>query len=396
MDRKENKDNRKAKRGAQGGGSMRKRADGTWEARYTVGRDPGTGKQIQKSVYGKTQTEVRKKLRQVTTEIDNGIYIEPVKMMFGQWLDIWLKEYTGNLKPLTLKSYVTQIERHIKPSLGAVKLQALNTPTIQAFYNKVHRGTNDAVGLSAKTIKNLHGVVHKALSQAMEIGYVKFNASDACKLPRVEKKEIKPLENDEMSAFLQAIQGHPYETIYLVDLFTGLRQSEILGLTWDCIDFDKRTIYVYRQLQKIQGVYQFLPLKNNKARMISPASTVIQALKAQKLRQSEWRLKAGAAWQPWEGNQLVFTNEIGGHLAHFTVYKHYKKIVRDLNIPDARFHDLRHTYAVASLQAGDDVKTVQENLGHHTAAFTLDQYGHVTERMKKESADRMEKFIKNL
>lgn len=130
--------------------------------------------------------------------------------------------------------------------------------------------------------------------------------------------------------------------------------------------------------------------------MISPASTVFQALKAQKLRQSEWRLKAGTAWQPWEGNQLVFTNETGGHLAHFTVYKHYKKIVRDLNIPDARFHDLRHTYAVASLQAGDDVKTVQENLGHHTAAFTLDQYGHVTERMKKESTDRMEKFIVNL
>ena len=95
-------------------------------------------------------------------------------------------------------------------------------------------------------------------------------------------------------------------------------------------------------------------------------------------------------------DNLVFTNEIGENLVHLTVYNNFKRIAETLGIPDARFHDLRHSYAVASLSSGDDVKTVQENLGHHTAAFTLDVYGHVTDKMKRDSADRMDAFIKTV
>ena len=381
---------RKATRNAQGGGSIRKRPDGRWEARYTVGRDPGTGKQIQKSVYDTTQGGVRKKLQQVTTSIDEGIYTEPSKMTLGKWLDIWITEYTGDLKPHTLKSYKTHSNYHIKPALGAVKLSALKTHEIQAFYNQLQKGKDGHPGLSPKTIKNLHGVMHKALAQAVEIGYIKFNAADACKLPRVEKKEIHPLDENQISAFMKAIVGNRYERLYLVVLFTGMRQGEVLGLTWDCVDFENGTILIYRQLQKIKGQYQFVSLKNNKSRCITPAPSVMKILKDQRRIQTEWRMKAGPVWND---TNLVFTNEIGEHLAHFTVYKHFKNIVKNIGLPDARFHDLRHSYAVASLQAGDDVKTVQENLGHHTAAFTLDVYGHVSERMKKDSADRMEKFI---
>lgn len=384
---------RKTTRNAQGGGSIRKRPDGLWEARYTLGRNPGTGKQIQKSVYGKTQAEVRKKLQQATIAIDEGTYIESAKMTVGNWLDIWLSEYTANLKPHTLKSYATHIKNHLKPALGAVKLSALNTHEIQAFYNRLQKGEDGKPGLSPKTIKNLHGVLHKALSQAVEIGYIKFNAADACKLPRVEKAKINPLEESQITAFLQAIHGHQYERLYLVDLFTGMRQGEILGLTWDCVDFEYGTILIYRQLQKIKGQYQFVTLKNDKARRITPAPSVMRVLSEQRRAQTEWRFKAGLAW---EKSNLVFTNELGGHLVHFTVYKHFKRIVKSIGIPATRFHDLRHSYAVASLQAGDDVKTVQENLGHHAAAFTLDVYGHVSERMKQESANRMEQFIKGV
>ncbi|AFA46945.1 tyrosine-type recombinase/integrase [Acetobacterium woodii] len=110
---------RKTGRNAHGSGTIRKRnKDGLWEARFTVGYDPGTGKQIQKSVYGKTQAEVRKKLQIACASIDNGNYIEPSKLTVGNWFDIWLKEYTGSIKPLTLKSYRVAINNHIKPSLG--------------------------------------------------------------------------------------------------------------------------------------------------------------------------------------------------------------------------------------------------------------------------------------
>ncbi|MCL2747807.1 MAG: site-specific integrase [Oscillospiraceae bacterium] len=385
---------RKNSRATQGGGTIRKRKDGTWEARYTLPRDPGTGKQVQKSIYGKTQKEVAQKLRQVAKDIYDGVHFEPSRLNVGQWLDIWLAEYIGNVKPFTVASYNTQVNVHIKPELGATKLSALTTHNIQVFYNTLQRGKDEKAGLSPKTIKNIHGVLHKALAQAVKFNYIKFNPSDACTLPRWERKEIKPLEGAEVSAFLKAIDGHKYETVYTVTLFTGMRQGEALGLTWPCVDFERGTILINRQLQKEKkkgGHYQLVTIKNDKARCITPPPSIMKALRKHQRTQMEWQLKAGEVW----GNDmnLVFTNEVGGHLAHFTVYKQFKDIVSALKLSEARFHDLRHSYAVAALESGIDVKTVQENLGHHAAAFTLDVYGHVSERMKQESAARMEAYI---
>ncbi len=115
-------------------------------------------------------------------------------------------------------------------------------------------------------------------------------------------------------------------------------------------------------------------------------------------KQVEGRLKAGSLWEGWRNDQerqtsIVFTNDLGGHLHPQTVYNHFKKLAASVGAPKARVHDLRHTYAVLSLQNGDDVKTVQENLGHATAAFTLDVYGHVSEHMKEASAQRMQQYI---
>ena len=387
---------RKATRNAHGAGTIRQRSDGRWEARYTVGRDPGTGKQIQKSVYGKTQKEVRQKLQQAIVAIDEGVYMEPSRLTVGAWVDLWLEEYNSDIKPLTKSAYEAHIRNNIKPALGAVKLSALNATHVQKLYNTLHKGTDKRPPLSPKTIKNLHGVLHKALKQAVELGYIKFNPSDACKLPRVERVEIKPLDEDQISVFLQAIQGHKYEYVYLVDLFTGMREGEILGLTWDCVDFKEGSIFICKQLikeKKKGGAFLFAPLKNDKTRRITPAPFVMRALQEQRRVQAEWQIKAGPLW---ENSGLVFTNELGGHLVHGTVYNNFKRIVQSIGIPEARFHDLRHSYAVAALQSGDDVKTVQEALGHHTAAFTLDVYGHVSERMKRDSAERMEGFIMGL
>ena len=182
-------------RAAQGGGTIRQRKDGRWEARYTTGRDPGTGKQVQRSIYGATQQEVRKKLAQLTAAIDAGTYKEPCKMTVGQWLDIWQQDYLGGVKPSTAFLYGEQIRLHIKPALGAIKLESLNTHSIQGFYNKLD--------LSPKSVKNIHGILHRALQQAVAIGYLRFNPSDACTLPRVERAEIKPLDEPQIAAFLR-------------------------------------------------------------------------------------------------------------------------------------------------------------------------------------------------
>ena len=176
-----------------------------------------------------------------------------------------------------------------------------------------------------------------------------------------------------------------------------MRESEALGLTWDAIDFDAGTILVNKQLLKEKtkgGQYYLATLKNDKARRIKPAQSVMQTLKDHRQVQLEQRFKAGQAWD--NKSNLVFTTELGGHLAHCTVYKNFKKIAANIGIPDSRFHDLRHSYAVAALSSGNDIKTVQENLGHATAAFTLNVYAHVSEKMKQDSADRMEAYIKNV
>ncbi len=182
--------------------------------------------------------------------------------------------------------------------LGAVKLEVLNTPTIQRFYNQLLEPGKTHAALSPKTIKNVHGILHKALQQAVSIGYLRFNPADACSLPRVIRQE---------------------------------------------------------QLQQ--------------------------------------QLLAG---QGWVKSELVFTNEIGDRLSYRTVYDCFKRIVAKIDCPSARFHDLRHTYATMSLAGGDIIKTVQENLRHHAASFTLDVYGHVTDRMRKQNADRMEQRIQVL
>lgn len=384
---------KKTTRNAQGAGTIRQRADGRWEARYTVGRYPDTGKQKQKSIYGVTQKEVRQKLQEICVEIDNGTYAEPAKMTFGQWLDIWLDEFCGGVKARTPALYRGTVEYRIKPALGARRLVALNTATIQKFYNDAMKDTETQKGLSAKTIKCIHGMVHKSLSQAVELGYVKVNASDACKLPRVVKPEIKPLDEEQIAALLEAIHGDPYEKLFIVTLFTGIREGEALGLSWDSVNFESGTILLYQQLQLLKGTYSLVPLKNDRSRLITPAPFVMDVLKEQRRIQSEQRLLAGPMW---EDSGLVFTNDFGQHLARQTVYKHYKNAVKAAGVPDARFHDMRHTYAVTSLEAGDNVKTVQENLGHATASFTLDVYGHVTEQMKRESAERMQSVIQRV
>ena len=391
-------------RSAPSSGTIRKKTvsrNGTeyiyWEARFTTGYDPGTGRQIQRSITGKTQKEVAQKLRQATAEIDHGIYIESCRIALGDWMDIWAKTYLVNVKPRTVIIYEDHIRLHIKPALGAIRLEELTTHTIQRFYNGLALEDKNHRSLSPKTIRSIHGVLHSALRKAVQNNYIRFNPSKACTLPRNEKRELKPLDEAQIADFLIAIQGHRFEDIFLVALFTGMREGEILGLTWDCVDFGCGTILINKQIQlhqeKGMDAYAIVSTKNGKARTIAAAPTVMAKLRHRRAVQAQDKLYAGSAWQDTE---LVFTNALGGHLTKSMVYRDFKKVIASIGRPDARFHDLRHSHAVAAIRSGDDIKTVQGNLGHATAAFTLDVYGHVTDQMKQASAARMEKFIKSV
>lgn len=377
---------------ANGSGTIRKRADGRWEGKYTLGYDPKTGKLIRKSVYGKTQKEVRLALSKIVSEMDSGTYAEPSKMKVSQWLDEWLASYTMNIKPATRSAYEEHIRVHIKPSLGDIPLKQLSTSDIQQLYTNLLKERE----LSPKTVRNIHGVLHRTLEQAKLLGYIRVNPADAAVTPRVEKKQVETLDAEDIGKFLAAIRGTKYEYPLFVAVFTGLRQGELLGLTWDCVDFEHGMLLINKQHNRVKGdtEFRFASLKNDKARVLTAADEVMEVLKLQKERQTAWAAALGDGWS--NPDHLVFTTEFGRYINNKILYQNFKRIMRKLGKPDLRFHDLRHTYAVNSLRAGDDIKTVQENLGHATASFTLATYAHATPGMKRESAKRMTEFIRSV
>lgn len=373
-----------------GEGTIRKRADGRWEGRYY---DPLLQKQ--KSVYGKTQKEVIEKIKSVTRDIDDGIFVSKNQIHTLTWFDSWLSTYNTNVKPLTYDAYASIIKNHISPYLGHIPIQELQTEYIQNMYNSM---LDESVGgLSVKTVRNVHGVVHKALEQAVNVQLIKRNPAEACVLPKHIKKEIEPMDSDTVRLFLSEIRHDEFAEIYIVTLFTGMRRGEVLGLKWECVDFDNGTIKVKRQIQKRKGrnkVYYLAPTKNGKERLLFPAKFIMDILYDVKLRQDNWKKIAKEKWNTdttWNG--LVFTTRLGKYLVPDTVYSHYKRIVEDIGQGELRFHDLRHSFAVISLENGDNVKLVQEALGHHSSAFTLDTYGHITNRATKESAERMQNYF---
>lgn len=384
------------KKAARGSGSIRKRTvtrNGNtctyWEARLTVGRDPGTGKQIQKSFTGRTQKEAREKMQAAAVAVNEGTYREPCKFTVGEWLDIWTADYLVSVKPNTVRIYTGNVEKHIKPALAAVKLSKLHPHMIQRFINQLD--------LAPASVCLVYKVLYQALEKAVTLEYLPKNPAAGCELPRREQAEIKPLEDRQTAALLGAARGTYMEQFITLALFTGCRLSELLGLTWDCVDFETGTLNICKQLNCAShraAAGLFLSPKSGKSRIITPAPSVMEALKEQRRRQAEIRLKAGASWDNPQG--FVFTSEKGGPLEHWTAKKRFSSLLRKAGLDGVRFHDLRHTYAVNSIRAGDDIKSVQSNLGHATAAFTLDRYGHFTEAMRQASAQRMEGFIREV
>ena len=148
------------------------------------------------------------------------------------WMTTWQEEYLQNVKPSTAYKYKVDINNYIIPRLGATKLEDLATPMIQRFYNDLlHPKKPETKALSAKTVRCIHGIFHSALSKAVQLGYLRMNPSDACELPRAVRKEIVPLEDDQISEFLKAIEGHVHEYLYKITMYTGMREGEVLGLT---------------------------------------------------------------------------------------------------------------------------------------------------------------------
>lgn len=374
-----------SKRNAQGAGNIRQRPNGRWEARFTYTDELGITRR--RSVYGDTQKETRQKLTAALKAVDDGTFVVRKRYTFSQWFREWVQTYNTGWKPRTKDDYERKAERHIIPAFGEAYLTAITPMQVQRFINRLSEN------LSPKSVKNIHGILHSCLKQAVVTGLIPSNPADNINLPKAQKAQLSPIMDEDVSRFISACDGQRYGNLFLIDLFTGLRQSEILGLQWSDADFEAGTIHVQRQLQKKRGSseYFFLPTKNGKDRIVPFPPSIGAVLKREQVQQLKWRLAAGEAWE--NHDNLVFTNEIGYHLSHSTIQNNFRKFRDSLGLT-CRFHDLRHSCAILALQSGASVKAVSDMLGHYSSAFTMDIYADTSKTMQQDTQKRMEAVFK--
>ena len=378
-----------AKKRANGEGSIRKRKDGRWEGRYTAGHDPETGKPIYRNVLGRTQAEVKEKLKIAIQETQALDQTKVGKYTVGEWMEVWFEDYAKiKVRPSSHQTYKGYIENHIKPNIGDIPLEKLTTLDLQRLYKTLlARGRVDRLeskgqprGLSPKTVRNIHQILSSALKLAQEQRIILANPAEGCALPKTEHREMKTLPVEQLQSFLREAKDSGVFELYYLELATGLRRGELLGLKWEDIDLEHGDLRVRRQIARINGQVVEAPLKTKNAyRTLPLAEDTISILKEQKKR-------VGSS--PW-----VFPSATGGPISPDSVLHMLHRVLKRAGLPQVRFHDLRHTFATLALQNGVDIKTVSGMLGHFSAGFTLDTYAHVTTSAQKAAANTMGKLL---
>ena len=293
------------------------------------------------------------------------------------------------MRATTYNNYETLIRLHIKPYIGETKLNKLTTLQIQKLYNRLltegrfdrPEAKDKPKGLSSKTIRNIHTVIHSACEKAIMERLLAVNPTKGCRLPKKERTEMKVLPPEKLADFFREAGDTGVFELYYLDLSTGLRRGELLGLKWRDIDFEKRTLEVKRQIQRVNGAIQeTAPKTHNAYRKILLPSETIEILKSYKEQQSI-------------ESEYVFPSPIGGIMEPDCARKMLKRVLQRAGLGEMRFHDLRHTFATLALQNGVDVKTLSGILDHYSAGFTLDTYAHVTTQMQEDAANKVGGFL---
>lgn len=305
----------------------------------------------------------------------------------AEFLRSWLEtSVKPRVRPLTYAGYKVNVEKHLVPTLGKIRLDQLTPLHVQEMMNQ-----RLATGLSSKSVAYIHQVLRTALGLAVRWDLVARNVARLVDRPRVQRKPINPLTPDEARRFLAAIRGHRLEALFSVALALGLRQGEALGLRWQDIDFSAGTLRVSHQLQRIDTKLTLVPPKTERSRrtLVMPAM-ITERLHEHEKRQVAEKLWAGSKWQE---NGLVFANRAGGPTQARHAIRQFHDALAQAGLRRVRFHDLRHSCATLLLVQGVSPRVVMEVLGHSEIALTMNAYSHVVPELQLEAAQRMQAIL---
>ena len=412
-----------------------------YQYQFAIASIDGKRKYKNKSGFRTKSEAIEAGVKAYNEYINVGHCIEPSKMSYSDYLDYWMKEHCEiNLKYHTIQAYQNIIKNHIKPKLGFYMLSQLTTSVIQEFINNIYLEK----GFSKNFLKNILKVLKGSLGYATDVvGFIKVNPSLKVRLPKYDIPDSDPvyiLSNEEVEKILERFSNNPcVYYAFLTAYYTGLRVSEVFGLTWDDIDFVKRTITVNKNILKknqaggtkkklISGnsttVWYFGTCKTKGSyRTIEIGDTLLKALKKYKEEQIQNRKDYGDTYMkhykkivnnpynnkpeikiinayaelevPLEEVKLVFLKKNGVFEGTDSCKYPFKVIHYELGIP-CRFHDFRDTHATRLIEAGADIKAVSKRLGHSNIRTTYEIYVKVTTKMESDTVEKFESMGLNL
>lgn len=378
-----------AKRRPSDEGMMRLKKKGQWEGRIVVGHKKN-GDAIFHYVYAKTQKELLDKLHYKIEEHRDAELTDDSNMTLGEWLDKWLTEYMqGTVRESTMESYISYTEKYIKPALGEKRVAFLTTAQIQKFYNYLRKNGRIknrelfGEGLSDGMVGRIHCMLHEALGAAVREHLISKNPTDGTTLPKQVKKEMKVLTDEQLTDFMKAAEADEHWCdFFYAELTTGLRRGEICGLKWEDFDVENGKLKVRRSVAKRKG--GGLNIGETKTEtgtrtIVLPPSTAELLRKRKETAVSEWIFPN------------IYEPEKPMHPDY--AYHRLKTLLKQAELPQIRFHDLRHTFATHALAGGVDAKTLSGILGHTNASFTLDTYTHVTTDMQRNASTIVGSFM---
>ncbi len=380
-------------------GSVKKDpATGLWGFVVDIAPAGAPRKQIRRRGY-KTRREAQAALDSLKADHVRGGFVEPAKVTVAEYLEEWLQlQAAAGLRPSTLNSYRRNIRLHVAPAIGAGRLQGLTATDLDRLYRQLlAAGRRDGKGgLAPRTVRYVHTILRKAFVDAVRKSLLTRNPADASDPPSAKASKARDMAiwtPAELRAFLDAVAGHQLHPLLRTASMTGMRRGELLGLRWEDIDFERALITVKLQLADIDPESRpiLAPPKTERGRRtIDLDQVTCDVLRPRRRIQLEEQLAFGPAYR---NHGLVFTRPDGAPLVGDDVSKAFIRMARRAGLPRIRFHDLRHSHASHLFAAGADVKSVSARLGHASASFTLDVYGHLIPGQQAQAAARVAEMV---